>query len=123
LARLSVGSIVASSRWQPMTLATPSVGTSVVVLRWKFATEALSAGRLELPPAPDYGPAVTLTDRRRRMTEYPKDIPPVVEPRWRPMLGSSPPDRATSLPFTTVTSGIQRTTTVTREGRWLAARL
>jgi hypothetical protein len=25
---------------------------------------------------------VTLTDRRRRMTEYPKDIPPVVDPPW-----------------------------------------
>jgi hypothetical protein len=65
------------------TVAAPGAGTSVVVLSWKVATESLSARTTRLPPASDYGPAVTLTDRPRRMTEYTKDIPPVVERPWR----------------------------------------
>jgi hypothetical protein len=65
------------------TVAVPGAGTSVVVLSWKVATKSLSARTTRLPPASDYGPAVTLTDRQRRKTGYTKDIPPVVEPPWR----------------------------------------
>jgi hypothetical protein len=52
------------------TVAVPGAGRSVVVLSWKVATESLSARTTRLPPASDYGPAVTLTDRQRRKAEY-----------------------------------------------------